>query len=267
MGYQVLWSKYLLDFIGVSAYSYATVLAAFMGGLALGSWLLGRWADRWAVPLKLYAYLELGIGLYAIVYLPLREWVAGLYAQWVRFTPEQAGAAVGLWAKVIASGLLLLPPTVLMGGTFPALVRHATESLRRVGRRASQLYAVNAFGAVVGTLLMAFLLMPGLGMRASLMVLALLNGFVALVAFLLTRMGLATVERAAVSLSETESAVSTPEAALPDALNPRDLTSETRYSAGLIRVGLILIFLEGFIAFAYEIAWTRFFGVVLGSST
>ncbi len=155
LGYQVLWSKYLLDFIGVSAYSYATVLASFMGGLALGSWLLGRWADRWAVPLKLYAYLELGVGLYAIVYLPLRTWVADLYAGWVRFTPEQAGAAVGLGAKVIASGLLLLLPTVLMGGTFPALVRHGTESLGRVGRRASQLYAVNAFGAVAGTLLMA----------------------------------------------------------------------------------------------------------------
>ncbi|GBC85014.1 Polyamine aminopropyltransferase [bacterium HR11] len=260
LGYQVLWSKYLLDFIGVSAYSYATVLASFMGGLALGSWLLGRWADRWTVPLKLYAYLELGVGLYAIVYLPLREWVARLYAHWVRFTPEQAGAAVGLWAKVIVSGLLLLPPTILMGGTFPALVRHATESLQRVGRRASQLYAVNAFGAVAGTLLMAFLLMPTLGMRASLMVLALLNGWVALTALLLTRRGPAAVETETVGPSETESPVSVPD---PGALPSLD----TEHRPWYVRAGLILIFLEGFIAFAYEIAWTRFFGVVLGSST
>ncbi len=267
LGYQVLWSKYLLDFIGVSAYSYATVLASFMGGLALGSWLLGRWADRWAVPLKLYAYLELGVGVYAIVYLPLRAWVADLYAHWVRFTPEQAGATVGLWAKVIASGLLLLPPTILMGGTFPALVRHATESLRRVGRRASQLYAVNAFGAVAGTLLMAFLLMPGLGMRASLMVLALLNGFVALTALLLTRVGPATVETETAGLSETGPTVSAPDPGLPDAPHSRDSAPGIGHPAWFIRAGLILIFLEGFIAFAYEIAWTRFFGVVLGSST
>jgi len=261
LGYQVLWSKYLLDFIGVSAYSYATVLASFMGGLALGSWLLGRWADRWAVPLKLYAYLELGVGLYAIVYGPLREWVAHLYAQWVRFTPEQAGAAVGLWAKVIASGVLLLPPTILMGGTFPALVRHATESLRWVGRRASQLYAVNAFGAVIGTLLMAFLLMPGLGMRASLMVLALLNGLVALTALLLTRRGPAVVETTPAGLPGAEPVVSVPDPAT------ELTTSDLRHRTRLIGAGLVLIFLEGFIAFAYEIAWTRFFGVVLGSST
>jgi len=255
LGYQVLWSKYLLDFIGVSAYSYATVLASFMGGLALGSWLLGRWADRWAVPLKLYAYLELGVGLYAVAYLPLREWTANLYARWVSFTPEQAGAAVGLWAKVIASGLLLLPPTILMGGTFPALVRHVTENLRQVGRRASQLYAVNAFGAVAGTLLMAFLLMPSLGMRTSLMVLALLNGLVALTALLLTRL------EPAMAGTATEEVLhfSDPQ----DSPSPAD----PQRWIGLIRIGLLLIFLEGFIAFAYEIAWTRFFGVVLGSST
>ncbi len=251
LGYQVLWSKYLLDFIGVSAYSYATVLAAFMGGLAIGSWWLGRWADRMANPLKLYAYLEVGVGLYAVIYLPLREWTARLYAQWIHYTPEHAGAATGIWAKIVVSAILLLPPTILMGGTYPALVRHVTESMRVVGRRASQLYAVNAFGAVLGTLAMAFLFMPVLGMRASLMLLALLNGLVGLTALLLTRY-------------ETASGAAAPG---DHAMSPAAGADVPEWSPWLVRVGLLVIFIEGLMGFAYEIAWTRFFGIVLGSST
>jgi len=165
LGYQVLWGRFLLELIGVSAYSYATVLAAFMAGLALGSALFGRLADRVRRPLLLSA----------------------LYSGWVSFTPEQAGAGHALWAKVLVAGLLLLVPTTLMGGTYPALVRYATEHLSQVGRRASQLYAVNALGAVAGALFMAFVLMPGLGMRMSLVVLALANGLVAAAALLLAR--------------------------------------------------------------------------------
>ncbi len=187
LGYQVLWGRFLLDFIGVSAWSYATVLAAFMAGLALGSALLGRLADRVKSPLRLFAFLEAGVGLYALMYPRLSEAASALYSGLVSFTPEQAGAGHALWAKVLVAGLLLLVPTTLMGGTYPALVRHATNRLGQVGRKASQLYAVNALGAVAGALLMAFALMPTLGMRLSLLVLALANGLVAATALLLAR--------------------------------------------------------------------------------
>lgn len=73
----------MLNFIGVSAYSYAIVLATFMGGLALGSHYLGKLTDRVKSSLKLYAYLELGIGVYALLYLPLSRWAAQLYGSWV----------------------------------------------------------------------------------------------------------------------------------------------------------------------------------------
>ena len=119
LGYQVIWSKYLLDFLGVSAYSYATVLAAFMAGLAIGSKLLGKYADRVSSPLKLYAYLEFGIAMYALIYSPLSSLFASLYGHLIAFTPDQAGSAYGLWAKVLFSAVLLLPPTILMGGTYP----------------------------------------------------------------------------------------------------------------------------------------------------
>ena len=117
LGYQVIWSKFLLEFIGVSAYSYSTVLASFMGGLALGSWWLGKRVDRSESPLKVYAFLELGIGLYAVFYRQIAFAAADLYAGWVHYTPEQAGATAAIWAKILISGLLLVVPTFLMGGT------------------------------------------------------------------------------------------------------------------------------------------------------
>jgi spermidine synthase len=249
LGYQVLWSRYLLEFIGVSAYSYATVLAAFMGGLALGSALLGRLADRVRSPLRLFAVLEAGVGLYALVYPYLSEAASAFYSGLVSFTPERAGAGHALWAKVLIAGLLLLVPTTLMGGTYPALVRHATDRLRHVGRTASQLYAVNALGAVAGALVMAFALMPALGMRLSLVVLALANGLVAAGALLLARWDHPPAEERPASDGI-------------DALEPAPPLARRQ-----VRIALLLILVEGFLAFTLEIAWTRYFGVVLGSST
>lgn len=244
LGYQILWSKYLLDFIGVSAYSYATVLASFMAGLAIGSKYIGRYADRSKSPLRLYAYLELCIGVYAILYPGLMRFVSGAYGHWVAFTPNEAGGTYGLGAKIVVSGLLLLPPTILMGGTYPVLLRHVTDRLDTLGRKASQLYAINAVGAVLGTLLMAFFLMPLLGMSSSLMLLAFSNTLLAIVAFL------------AGKISQAPSPTEQQESVFELLLKPWQL-----------RLCLSFIFVEGLLAFTYEIAWTRYFGLVLGSST
>lgn len=239
IGYQVLWSRYVLGFIGVSAYSYATVLAAFMAGLALGSALLGRVADRVSSPLRLFALLEAGVGLYALVYPALSELASGAYSILARSAVGDSGGTHGLWARALIAGALLLGPTTLMGGTYPALVRHATEELGEVRRRASQLYAVNAAGAVMGALSMAFVLLPAMGLRTSLACLALVNGLVALAALLLAR----------------RTSAGAP---------PIQPPSATTWA---VRVALLLIFVEGALAFTLEVAWTRFFSVVLGSST
>jgi spermidine synthase len=246
LGYQVIWSKYLLDFLGVSAYSYATVLAAFMAGLAIGSRLLGKYADRVKSPLKLYAYLEFGVAIYALIYSPLSTLFASLYGNLIAFTPGQAGTLYGLWAKVLFSAILLLPPTILMGGTYPVLLRFVTQNESQIGRRASQLYAANAFGAVIGTLLMTFMFLPTLGMSASLMLIAICNTFVALVAFLFS----ARSPRIETGIDSNIS-----------------VEKFAEFTPNQIRAGLLLIGIEGAIAFAYEIGWTRFFGLILGSST
>ena len=173
------------------------------------------------------------IGLYAIAYISLTEWSASLYGSWVGFTPEYAGAGYGVWAKVLISGAILIPPTMLMGGTLPAMLRHVTENLNRVGQRVSQFYAINAFGAAGGGLIMAFLLMPTLGMEASLMGLAAMNGVIGLAAYLLSG-----VKRPAVSpTSETTPA------------QEEEASGLHLLSSWQVRLGLILIFIAGFFGF------------------
>ena len=286
LGYQVLWSKFLLEFIGVSSYSYSTVLAAFMAGLALGSWIWGRLSDRLQNPLKLFAYLELGIGLYALCYLPLMSFAEGLYGQLIQLLPVGAGAALGIPAKALCAGLLLLPPTILMGGTFPALLKHVTQNLQIAGRRASQLYAINACGAGISSLVMAFVLMPSLGMRASLMLMAICNCLLGGVSLLLSRYELAKAagtaeQEKASSKQTTDDAEDSKEGsgAEEDTAQQADDESKTQVSRpetlGLpvsltpqqIRLGIVAIFFAGLLSFVYEIAWTRYFGLVLGSST
>ncbi len=250
LGYQVLWSKHVLAFIGVSAYSYATVLAAFMAGLALGGRFLGRLADSSRSPLKLYAFLEIGIAAYAVLYPTLDRLVQAAYGALVGAPAESWDAATGMPFKILAAGLLLLPPTILMGATLPAMVRHATETLGVVGQRVSRLYAWNALGSAIGALAMAFVVIPGLGLAASLMLLAMVNLTVAVVALVLSWLGRGRSDAAPVG-----------EAAPIVAVPMRHL------GRGGERWMLAAAFTAGWLSFTYEIAWTRVLAMVLGSST
>ncbi len=248
LSYQVVWSRYLLDFIGVSAYSYAATLAAFMGGLAMGSAWLGRLADRVPRPLALFAALEAGIGLYAFAYPVLQSWVAEAYGRWIAASPEALAASGTAWPRALAASALLLPPTLLMGGTYPAVLRHATASLRLAGRRASEAYAVNALGAAAGSLLAAFLLIPRLGMQGSVWLLGCSN------------LALAAASAALAAASRRAPA---DEASASGEASPQPL----RPTRALVRAGLAAALGAGFLAFSLELAWTRFLGLVIGSST
>lgn len=167
--YQVLWTRLLIPHVGATLHSVSTVLAAFMAGLALGSWLGGRAIDRWsASPLRVYALLELLIAVSAALVpltLPLLD----------SFGP--VGTLVGAF-------LLLLLPTSLMGATLPVLTKLMTESLGTLGRTVGELYAANTAGAVLGALAAGYLLVPLWGTANSLYLAVGLNILVALVAFI-----------------------------------------------------------------------------------
>src|SRR6185503_738086 len=112
--YEIVWLQLLQLVIGVSPVSLGVLLGTFMGGMCLGSLLLPRYISRHHHPLKVYAYLELGIGAIGLVVLFAMPLIAGVYTAW---------AGPGVWGYVVrclVASLCLLPPTLCMGATLPA---------------------------------------------------------------------------------------------------------------------------------------------------
>src|SRR6266581_5708651 len=165
--YELLWVRLLYQAFGSTIQSVTTVVAAYMGGLGLGAWLLGRRVDRDPRPAALYGRLEIAIGLFGLVS-PLvlalvhRGYVAAAGA-WHLSGEASVALRFGLAA------LVLLVPTTLMGGTLPVLTRaFMGEDRAALKHSLGRLYGINTLGAVVGTALAGFFLIELVGIRASL---------------------------------------------------------------------------------------------------
>jgi len=161
--YQVVWIKQLSLVVGVEVYAITTGISAFFAGLALGGWLFGRWADRLQQPVLLYAGLEVLVALLGVGATVAMSLAAGAFA-WLQ-------GHVGVLAWLLPFALVGIP-AVLMGGTLPVLVRSLAAE---PGKAGGQLYAANTLGAIVGTLLAAFVLIASLGVRGSALFAAMLN--------------------------------------------------------------------------------------------
>ncbi len=236
--YEVLWVRQLSLVFGATVFAVSAVLAAFMAGMAIGSWAIGRAADRWPTRgLAIYGVLQLGIGLYALAVPHLIPAFTPLYI-WAR--GELGLSFASLTAlKLAATFLVLLPATVLMGGTLPPLVRYVTATRDELGRRVAALYGANTLGAVVGCVGAAFVLVSWLGVRSTLHLAAVLNATAGLLALALSRAAPAEQEVA----SQGDSAV---EQSRP--------------------VVLWLYALGGFCALGYEALWTRMLAHVVGTN-
>src|SRR5262244_2085519 len=222
--YQVLWVKQLSLIVGVDVYAVTTTIAGFFAGLALGGWLFGRWVDRMARPLRLYATLELGIGVLGAL-----ATLALAHAAPV-FVAVDARLGVLAWALPF---LLVGAPAVLMGGTLPVLVRAQVPGPGQLGRAGGGLYAANTAGAIIGALLTPFALLPLLGVRGTAFAAAAANVALALVATCLDR-SVPPVVRSTSSSSP-----------------PRPTIS----SQGRVALGLYA--LAGGIALGYEVVWSQ----------
>lgn len=241
--YEIVWSRYLALMVGSSAYAHAAVLAAFMGGLALGAWIFGGIADRARNGLRLYGWLEVGVGLYAVFFPSLFE----IWTDLLTPLAEAAGPGTSAMAafKLSFAVLCVLPPTILMGGTLPVLTRFLTASPEGLRTEVSALYAVNSLGAVIGGLVAGFVLIVEWGLPAAISGAGLLNIVLGL---------------AAVALSLRIAPITGPPAA-PAANDAAEYDPRTR------RIALWLAGLSGFATMALEIGWIRYFGLMLGSST
>ncbi|RJS19159.1 spermidine synthase [Corallococcus sp. H22C18031201] len=242
--YELVWSKYLGNVLGNSGQAHAVVLATFMGGLALGASVFGRTADRVKSPLALYGLLELGVGLYALAFPSVLRALGALWLAVAPSVPE--GLRAG--PRLLVAALSLVVPTLLMGGTLPALVRHFAASLAGVRRELARLYAVNSLGAAVGAFVAGTRLVPVIGLSASATLAAGLNILLALAALALAR--------------------TTPPALRPGESAPSsEGETEVAYPRTAVRAALVGVLLSGFTSMLYQVTWIRLLSIVLGAST
>jgi predicted membrane-bound spermidine synthase len=164
--FQLLWIKQLSLVVGVDVYAVTTAVSAFFAGLALGSAIIGSRADGAARPLRLYALLELGIGLMGVGTTLALAHAAPLFA-----SIESAAGPVAWLLPFLLVGL----PAVLMGGTVPVMLRSVTVDGMDVARAGGVLYAANTAGAIAGALAAPFVLIPLLGVRGSALAAAAFN--------------------------------------------------------------------------------------------
>jgi spermidine synthase len=185
LAYQVLWVRELSFVFGVTAYAAGTVLAAFMAGLALGSWLAGpllKWISR---PLAAFGAAELLIGASALAIPSLLDLASNLYRTLYSISPESfVGQTL---ARFVCAFLVLLVPTLLMGLTLPLLSASPVVRGPLFSSRVSALYATNTAGAVTGALLTGFTLIGALGVGRTFLLAAAGNAIVGLGAIALDR--------------------------------------------------------------------------------
>ena len=178
--YQIAWLREFRLIFGASTAASAAVLAIFIGGLGLGSLLLGARADSHPRPILLYARLELVVAVSAALSPLLLGLVRELYVL-VGGTPA-VGLVAGTVGRLALSGLVLAVPTIAMGGTLPAAARGVTHhgDLRR--HNVGALYALNALGAVAGCVVATFFMLELFGTRQTLWLAAAVNLLIAMVA-------------------------------------------------------------------------------------
>ncbi len=239
--YEVAWSKELSYLLGTSLAAVSTVVTSFLAGLAIGAATLGVRLGRSRQPVRAYGWLELGIAVAGVASIPV---LRGLDPLLSVFAAQFGAASIAFnIARVVVVLVILAMPAVLMGATLPALVGHLER--RSVGRGLAWLYAINTAGAVAGSLLAGFVLVPELGLTAATWVAAGLNLAAGTVAIL---------ARGRVAAPD-----SVPEQQAVHATVSQEKTSS--------RLAFAWAFgLSGFAALVLQIAWVRLFGLLFGSS-
>src|SRR5215211_7800405 len=238
--YEVLWARMLGLVFGATTLAVSTVLAAFMGGLALGSALAGKLAQRIRKPLSTYGLMEIGIAVYALLVPFLFRWIDDLYALiWQQLQPGYF--AFSLW-RFVLSGLVLLAPTTLMGATLVVLTVALVRSSERDSNSVTRLYACNLAGAILGTLAAGFVLLPALGVRTTIAVAAAINVVVGVIAIVLQRR---------TSVSD----------------QPRLEVAESNAMVDSAPFWAFAALASGFVTISTQVSWTRVLTMIIGSST
>jgi spermidine synthase len=239
--YEIVWTRIFGLIFGNTTLAISTVLSAFMLGLALGSLFIGRFADHSRVHLRLYAFLEIGVGLTALLVPTTRGLIesfsAAIYPTLIYHN------FVFYLIKFFIAFVLMLPATFFMGGTLPVISRFFIKQREKIGFGIGLLYAVNTFGAVIGVLLSAFYLIRIIGVNQTIFLAVFLNLAIGLIAYLFSYF-----------YQAQEQAVETRQTDWQLLKDPQ------------IKMVLIIMAISGFVALSYEVVWSRVLVFVLTNS-
>lgn len=244
--YQVLWMKQLGLLFGNTAHATSITLAAFFAGLGFGSWWWGKRTSASPNPIRLYALLEVGIVLTALIYFVILKVFYGIYPH---VYESISGTAWSLLIKFALSLLLIFPAAFFMGGTIPAIGQAIIRQRSSFGRMASFIYGTNTLGAALGVAYAAFVLIPTFGFKTTYAIAISLSVAVALVSWWLSRRPEATIDTNEANLIVNDEQASEDQ-------------SQSRDDSLSDRIILPLCFFSGFSVLALEVLWTRMFAQV-----
>ncbi len=238
--YEIVWTRMLTLVFGHTVFSVSVVLAAFMAGLGLGSYLFGFAADRFSpnnsdsssVALKVYGWIEIFIFISAVLLSLLFANIADVYSLFHGFIPESP--LLQNFLKVIFSFTLILIPTTFMGATLPLISKYCVTDDKRIGKQVSLLYALNTLGAAFGCLVTGFFLMGTFGVLQTVLIAAAGNLFIGISALSIYKENGGSLK------------FKFPEIKIPKAV----WSPEQKFWMGIS-------FICGFTALAYEVLWTR----------
>lgn len=240
--YELLWLRHLGLIFGNTVQAAATVMTAYMCGLAIGAHFSGKWAEGAKKPVQIFGFLEMGIGLYALC-------VPGLFAVLrvvYRFAYQNLSESLSFltFFRFVLAIFLLLVPTSLMGATLPVLSKGFLRQRKRFGTRLGGLYGLNTLGAVTGVLSCGFVLIPYMGLTATNRIAIVVNLVVGILALVFGRSSAGAVDS-----RTTECA-----------------TVAVRQWPAKVWLLLIAAGMSGFLSLAFEVVWFRALILVFGST-
>lgn len=285
--YEILWTRMLSLTFGHTVFAISSILSAFMGGLALGSYLIGRFVDKispgsksggfigkllnagsYSPYVRIYGILQLFIGLYVLLTPSLINQVNKIYIGIMQnYSPGLYPLSV---ITFFLSVLVFIFPTVCMGATLPVICKFVVKSYREIMPKTARLYSINTFGAVLGTFLAGFILFPVMGLQASLIIGAVINisiGVIVILSDLLASGSVQKSEDEEEKIEEKSPCKENGESKKKDDDSPALSDREVKKAKSLYKLVLIVYFISGFTGMVYEVGWSRALALSIGSST
>ncbi|MEW5820078.1 MAG: fused MFS/spermidine synthase [Cyanobacteriota bacterium] len=243
--YQIIWVKELTLIFGSQTLAVSTILASFMGGLSLGSFIISRYANKITNVVKVYIILEIIIALYALI-IPFIFIISDNLYQLIWTLISENYTIISLFRFVVTL-IILIIPTSMMGATLPLLIKLYVKQDDTIIRYTSILYGVNTLGAVVGTFISGFYLIETVGINGTNYIAVSLNFIAALIAS---------------SLLFLDS-----ESSIKNKLISTEIKIKTINLSGIEKLILLTMLISGFSSMVFEIIWSRQLVLIFGSTT